>query len=115
MKLSNRFSNIDKIRVWGDNPYSALSGSNNNCSIHHIYSTSVPYANSILNGIMLDENEHRTADGHNQYVMGDERRIKYLFLAIRQAIKSGYQFKQRDYKFLEAVKLDYLKTLEMWG
>jgi len=113
MQLQNRFKDEDKIRVWIDHPYSALSGSNQNCSLHHIYSCSEDDTDSIYNGIMLDYEEHKEADTHNQFEMGDERRIKYLALAIRQIMRSGYINKPRDIRFLEKIKPDFEKAVAL--
>ena len=113
MILQNRFKDIDKQRVWLDEPYSALSGSNDNCSLHHIYGCEEDYSDSIFNSIMLDYEEHKKADGHNQFEMGDERRIYYLSKTIARILRSGYVIQDRDKKFLDKIKPDFDKAVEL--
>lgn len=106
MRLANRFKDEDKQRIWGDHPFCALCQSNDNCSVHHIYGT---ISSSIFNGIMLCHSCHKKADGHNQSVMGDERRIGYLEIAFRKAYLSGHEPTDKDKKFLEIVHEDFLE------
>ena len=115
MHLKNRFKNEDKMRVWIDHPYSALSGSNKNCSLHHVYGCEKDDTDSIYNAIMLDYEEHKSADNHNQFEMGDERRIKYISLAIKQIMRSGYVNQPRDIRFLEKIKPDFDKAVALLG
>jgi len=104
--LSHRFNDEEKNRVWCYEPYCALCNSNQGCALHHIYSCGFDGAESICNGIMLCQEHHRQADGHNQHQTGDERRQKYLAMALCQVIKSGHIFNDTDKKFLESVKAD---------
>jgi serine/threonine protein phosphatase PrpC len=109
--LSHRFDNEEKARVWIYEPWCADCNSNQNCSIHHIYSCRADYTDSVCNGIMLCQNCHRIADGHNQHQTGDKLRQKYLAIALRQVVKSGHQFTEKDKKFLESVKEDLQSIL----
>ena len=104
--LSHRFDSEDKARIWIFDPYCADCYSNQNCSIHHIYSCRADYTDSVCNGIMLCEYHHRIADGHNQHQTGNPLRQKYLAIALRQVVKSGHIFNDTDKKFLESVKAD---------
>lgn len=71
------------------------------------------YTNSIFNSIMLDYEEHKQADGHNQFEMGDERRIYYLSKTIVRILRSGYIIQDRDKKFLDKIKQDFDKAVEL--
>lgn len=96
MKLSNRFSEEDKIRVWLDHQFCAICTSNQNCSIHHILGTK---SDSILNGIMLCYEHHKEADGHN--VSDKEYQSKLLKLTMQQVLKSGYELTKKDIDFYQ--------------
>lgn len=62
MKLRNRFSEADKLRIWSGHQYCTLCKSNQNCSLHHIDGTA---SSSIYNSVMLCHNCHKKADSHN--------------------------------------------------
>ena len=109
MRLSNRFREEDKARVWGDTLYCALCGSNDNCSVHHIYGT---VSSSIFNGIMLCHVHHKEADGHNKHVQGDKRRIRYLTIAIRACSKADHAITKKDRDFLLSVKDDFIMATD---
>ena len=98
MHLRNRFKDIDKLRVWLDHQYCAITGSNVMLSLHHIYSSS---SDSIFNSIMLSHDEHKKADGENQATMGNKRRQKYLNYTFNLIIKNDYYaLQKRDITFL---------------
>lgn len=65
MKLSNRFPDDEKMRVWLDHQHCVLCGSNNNLSLHHIDGCKQEYHRSIFNSSMLCHDCHKKADGHN--------------------------------------------------
>jgi len=65
MKLSNRFNEADKIRIWVDHQYCVICKSNQNCSLHHIAGCKSVCDSSIYNSSMLCNNHHKEADGHN--------------------------------------------------
>lgn len=65
MKLGNRFTEADKIRVWVDHQFCCICKSNQNCSLHHIAGCKDPEDQSIYNSSMLCHNHHKEADGHN--------------------------------------------------
>ena len=62
MKLKSRFSEEDKAKYWIDHPFCAICGSNQMCSLHHIYSTD---SDDIKTSIMLCHRHHKMADGFN--------------------------------------------------
>lgn len=91
--------------AWIDHPYSALSGSNQNCSLHHILGRKVENADSIFNSIMLSSQEHKEADGHNiRKGKVDHYQYNLFKHSIPIIFKSGYQIKERDMKFLESIQ-----------
>lgn len=98
MQLKNRFSEVDKIRVWGDHPYCAICLSNENCSIHHIDST---ISDSILGGVMLCGSCHRIADGHN--VSDEKFKERLTRLALKKVLTSGYKLQKNDYEYMEMI------------
>lgn len=106
MKLANRFSEEDKIRVWVDHPFCAICYSNQNCSLHHIKSTE---SDSILNSIMLCFEHHKYADGHNK---SDTEFISWcLQYSVRQVLKSGYKLTPKDVAFYNSnlIYYNYIK------
>jgi len=105
MKLSNRFKDIDKQRIWLDHQYCAITGLNEMCSLHHIYGT---LSDSIFNSIMLTHDEHKKADGENTAETGNKRRQRYLNYTFNLIKKnSNYQIQDKDRKFLEWVFEDF--------
>lgn len=62
MQLKNRYSDEDKMRVWGDHPYCARCSSNQMCSVHHVFGTE---SDDIRKSIMLCYNCHKYADTVN--------------------------------------------------
>jgi hypothetical protein len=108
MRLSNRFSEEDKIVVWGDHPYCAYPNcmSNQNCSVHHIYGAKGTFNNSICNSIMLCYKHHKLADGHNIHAVGDPFRIMLLRIILIRLVRIKYRFKNRDERFLKDIKQD---------
>jgi hypothetical protein len=94
MKLSNRFKEEDKIRVWVDHPYCALCESNQGCALHHIDGTK---SSSIYNGIMLCYNCHKIADSHNtQSQLSTAYRSKLRVIAYNRVKKSDHIDNQND-------------------
>lgn len=63
MKLNNDFSEYVKSVFWTIRPYCWKCGSNQNCSIHHIFGR---VSSSIYNGILLCDKHHRIADNFNK-------------------------------------------------
>ena len=94
MKLSNRFSNVDKMRVWLDHNYCILCSSNNMCSLHHITGCKDPSSSSILNSSMLCHDCHKSADGKN--VSNVEFQSDLLGKTMKLILKSGYAFKTKE-------------------
>lgn len=103
MQLANRFQPSRKMRMWVDCPFCAICGSNNNCSVHHIYGCKAPYTNSLCNSIMLCEECHRKADTHNTHECGNGFRIGYLFIALNRFVKAGLVFLDVDKLFLKSI------------
>ena len=94
MKLSNRFTQEDKMRVWLDHPYCALCSSNQGCALHHIDGTS---SGSIYNGIMLCHTCHKVADTHNtNSPLSAEYRDKLRLIAYNRVTDSGYNNRAAD-------------------
>ena len=109
MHLSNDFSKKDR-EIWFYNQQCALCNSNQGVTLHHIYGRA---SNSILNSIPLCHDHHKNADCHNTSEQGNEHRIKYLSIALRQVIKSWHVFTKNDTDFLEMVKRDFMKAKEL--
>jgi len=65
MKLSNRFPEDEKMRVWLDHQYCVLCGSHQNLSLHHIDGCKKEEHRSIFNSSMLCYTCHSKADGKN--------------------------------------------------
>lgn len=65
MKLSNRFPEDEKMRVWLDHQWCVLCGSREMLSLHHIDGCKLIYHRSIFNSSMLCHLCHKKADGHN--------------------------------------------------
>lgn len=107
MKLSNRFKDIDKQRVWIGHEYCSICMSNQMCSIHHILGT---VSDSILNSVMLCHDHHKEADGHN--VSDKEYQAPLLQYTMRQVLKSGYELTKKDIDFYQENKQLYLTDYE---
>ena len=99
MKLKNRFSEEDKIRVWQYHQYCGLCRSNEMCSLHHIIGTK---SSSILNSIMLCFKCHKYADGHN--VSDKEFQQKLIDYTSRHIKSFDYILKDNDIKFKNDTK-----------
>jgi len=112
MKLGNRFNQGRKTRMWIDDPYCALCGSNQNCSVHHIYGCKEKHSSSLINSIMLCEMHHRQADTHNTHECGDEHRIKYLSISLPRFVRYGFSFLKEDKGFIKSVQEDVNEVLK---
>jgi len=91
MKLSNRFKDEDKMRVWLDHPYCALCSSNQGCALHHIDGTS---SSSIYNGIMVCDKCHKICDTHNT----------------NSSLSTAYRKNPRDIAYTMVKKSDHKDT-----
>jgi hypothetical protein len=109
--LSNRFDDEEKARVWIYNPTCANCDSNQGVAGHHIYGCREKYTDSIVNCIFLCHLCHQEADGQNLHQTGNPLQIKYLGLALRQVVKSGHEFTEKDKRFLESVEADVQEVL----
>lgn len=94
MKLRNRFSEIDKHRVWEHHKFCVICKSNQNCSLHHIDGCKEKIHSSIYNSVMLCHNHHKEADSHN------------TASPLSQAFRAGL----RNYTYRLIEKSDYQKT-----
>jgi 5-methylcytosine-specific restriction endonuclease McrA len=101
MRLSNRFDEADKIRVWGNHQYCALCSSNQHCSLHHIDSSREKYHSSIFNAVMLCGKCHLIADANN--VTENDLKLKLTEYALRMALPV-IDKNDNDRKYLESIK-----------
>ena len=110
MKLSHRFKEIDKARIWLDHPYCQNCNSNQGLSLHHCYGAKGAHNDSIFNSACLCLPCHKKGDCENVHTTGNETRRNFLEYAMRmvfKAIENGsYTMKDRDIKFLESVQED---------
>ena len=98
MKLKNRFSDADKIRIWVDHQFCAVCKSNQNCSLHHIDGT---VSSSIYNSVMLCHLHHKEADTHNtQSVLSQEFRATLREYTFKHIQKQGYTNTPNDEQYL---------------
>ena len=102
MKLSNRFDEADKIRVWADAPYCVLCRSNQGCSLHHIKGCKKDCYRSIYNSVMLCHDHHKEADGHNtDSEVSREYQAMLLRATAQRILEAGYDTKTKyDEEFL---------------
>jgi hypothetical protein len=106
MKLSHRFDPEEVARIWVYEPYCADCGSNDKCSVHHIYGSKGENNDSIFNGIMLCYNCHKKADGENIHQTGNKLRQKYLTITLSKVAQSDHKMQDRDRLFLKSVEKD---------
>ena len=110
MRLKNRFDNADKMRVWLDNNFCCLCGSNQGCSVHHIYGT---VSSSLFNSSMLCHDCHKHADTLNSGgVGGIDFRRRLLKIAFKMVSNSDYKTGEKDSVFLEYIKEDVAYLLK---
>jgi len=83
MQLKNNFSHYIKSLFASIQPYCSRCGSNNMCSVHHIYGRK---SNSMMNGITLCYDCHRFADNYNVLggVNGKKIRQELLLITMRK-------------------------------
>ena len=103
MKLSNRFSDENKIRIWSGHQFCQNCGSNQGCSLHHIRGT---VSGSILNSIMLCNRCHKIADskniGNNNETIAFQQR--YIDITSEIIKEEYYTLAKKDFLFITNCK-----------
>lgn len=110
--MSNEFSQeVRALNVF--EPYCEVCHSNENCSLHHIYSRGFEGAESAVNAIYLCQTHHKEADAHNQ-LGGKSKEFKQNLLKIRlkNLVRWGYEFKPVDKVFILKVNSDIMEVLK---
>jgi hypothetical protein len=107
--MTNNFTQETRALNVFDN-YCRKCKSNNNCSLHHIYST---ISSSAINSIWLCEECHKEADGFNRItgMKGTDRRRELLKLQLTFLVEQDYRFKDVDKEFLIVIDTDIMKIL----
>jgi len=104
MKLRNRFSEIDKHRIWEFHKFCAICKSNQNCSLHHIDGTA---SSSIYNSVMLCHNHHKEADAHNtSSPLSKDFRAKLRNFTYQLIEKQSYVRTANDRDYLNKYRAD---------